>query len=249
MRETQGIIERVRQIGGGWQQIELTVEDAGITQLKPGQTLLIRTDDSLDPYLRDHWIPVNRDAEDGTLIIERPLTRRHSPGDVVNIIGPVGSAFPLRPNTRHLLLLALDYAPARLLHLMNHALATQQASVTLILTGAAREYPVSNLPPVVEVITSPEALLWPDQKQSFGWADQIFAVTSPVFVDDYYSALFEACRLARHALPAEFLYGIYDLPLPCGTGACMACLVRYKHDHRAACVDGAAFDLAQVRLR
>lgn len=249
MRETQGIIERVRQIGGGWQQLELTIEDSGVAQLKPGQTLLTRTDASLDPYLRDHWIPVDRDDDDGTLIVERPLTRRHSPGDVVNILGPVGSAFPLRPNTRHLLLLALDYFPTRLLHLMNHAIATQQASVTLILTGAAHDYPVTNLPPVVEVMTSDEVLQWADQKQSFGWADQIFAVASPIFCEDYYSLLFHACREARHALPAEFLYGVYDLPLPCGTGACMACLVRYKHDHRAACVEGAAFDLAQVRLR
>lgn len=248
MRETQGIIERVRQIGGGWQQLELSIEDAGVAQLKPGQTLLVRTDTSLDPYMREHWIPVNRDAEDGILIIERPLATRHMPGDVINIIGPIGSAFPLRPNVRHLLLLALDYPPSRLLHLINYAI-TQQASVTLILTGVARDYPVSNLPPVVEVISSPEALVWPDQRQSFTWADQIFAVASPVFGEEYYTGVWHSCREARHALPAEFLYGIYDLPMPCGTGACMACFVRYKHDHRAACVEGAAFDLAQVKLK
>jgi hypothetical protein len=61
--------------------------------------------------------------------------------------------------------------------------------------------------------------------------------------------LWQACRDARHAVPEGFLHGVFDLPLPCGIGACMACMVRGKRDHRLVCIDGAAFDLAQVKLK
>jgi hypothetical protein len=248
VRETQTLIERVRQIGAGWQHLELAVEDPALEQIKPGQTLLVRPGTGWEPYLREQWVPVACDTEGGVLVVERPITQRYVPGDVASVIGPVGAPFPSRAGIRHLLLVVQDYPPTRLLLLLAQAVA-QGVAVTMVLTGEAQQYPLGTLPPVVEVINNQEALQWPDQANHFTWADQVFAVTSPVYWEERYAALWEAARQARHTLPESFLYGVFDLPLPCGAGACLACMVRCKHDNRLVCVDGAAFDLAHVKLR
>jgi hypothetical protein len=247
MRETQAIIERVRRVGAGWQHLALAV-DPSLEQTQPGQVLLVRVDETWDPYLREVWIPVDFDDEEGLLIVEQPLGRNFSPGDVVSIIGPIGEAFPIKRDIQHLLLVAQDYAPIRLFFLMNHALRTG-VNVTLVLTGDAQEmYPINLLPPALEVIQSGIATSWADQDQTFLWAEQVFVITSPALMDDYYAMLLHAAQKSRHALPEGYLHGIFDLPIPCGTGACMACMVRSRDGNRLACVDGAAFDLARIKF-
>jgi hypothetical protein len=222
--------------------------DPSLEQTQPGQVLLVRVDETWDPYLREVWIPVDFDDEEGLLTIELPLGRNFSPGDVVSIIGPIGEPFPVKRDIQHLLLVAQDYVPIRLFFLMNQALRTG-VNVTLILTGDAQEmYPINLLPPALEVIQSVIATSWADQDQTFLWAEQVFDITSPALMDDYYAMLLHAAQKSRHALPEGYLHGIFDLPLPCGTGACMACMVRSRDGNRLACVDGCAFDLARIKL-
>lgn len=247
MRETQAIIERVRRVGAGWQHLALAV-DSALEQTQPGQVLLVRTDETWDPYLREQWIPIDFDDEEGLLIVEQPLGRNYSPGDVVSVIGPIGEGFPLKRDIQQLLLIAQDYPPIRLLFLMNQALRSGM-SVTLVLTGDAREaYPINLLSPAVEVIQSNNAVNWANQRQTFLWAEQVFAVTSPALWIDYYAMLLRAAEESRHALPEGYLHGVFDLPLPCGTGGCMACMVRSKDGNRLACLDGASFDLARIKF-
>lgn len=246
MRETKAIIESVKRVGNHWQHVELVV-DAALEQIQPGQTLLARTEGFWSSYLRELWIPIGFDGDSGTLIVERPVVHNYAPGEAVSIIAPIGSPFVLRKNMRHLLLIALDYPPSRLLFLMLQALR-QGVAVTLVLTGNARLYPLGTIPTAVEVVHGDDQYTWPDSAQTFVWADQVFAITHPVFQANYYYLLREMATEARQALPEGFLQGIYDFPLPCGTGACMACMVRGKKDDGLACVDGAAFDLAEVRF-
>lgn len=247
MRETQAIIERVRRVGAGWQHLALAV-DPSLEQIQPGQVLLVRVDETWDPYLREVWIPVDFDDEEGLLTIEQPLVRNFSPGDVVSVIGPIGEEFPIKREIQHLLLVAQDYAPIRLFFLMNQALRAG-VSVTLVLTGDAREsYPINLLPPALEIIQSDIATTWADQDQTFLWAEQVFAIASPTLMDDYYAMLLQAALNSRHALPEGYLQGVYDLAIPCGTGACMACMVRSRDGNRLACMDGAAFDLSRIKF-
>lgn len=247
MRESQAIIERVRRVGSGWQQLMLAVEDTALEHIKPGQTLLVKASKALDPYLRENWIPIGFDAEQRTLQVEIPLKTAYTPGEAVSIIGPVGSAFPVRAGIRHLLLIAQEDAPTRLLFLMASALRSG-ISVTLVLAGTTQNYPINTLPPQVEVIQSSDVLTWPSQQQTFIWADQVFIVTRSVFWEKYYLPIFYAANKSRPALPAGFLHGVFDLPLPCGTGACMACMVRCLNGDRLVCSDGPAFDLASIKF-
>lgn len=244
MRETQAIIERVRRIDASWQHLELAVEPE-LAHIQPGQTLLARRGTSWDPYLREQWVPLGFNPQEGLLLIERPLAQRYEPGDEVSLLGPVGLPFDIDPATHQLLLVALDYPPTRLLSLLLEAVKAGQ-SVVLVLTGRARNYPLSNLPAAVEVIHSDETLSWPEQARTLTWAEQVVVVTAPLFCDEYYGKLWRTATDIRRALPAGYLQGVYALPFPCGTGACHACLVRRKGADHLACIQGPAFDLAQM---
>ncbi len=243
MRESQVIIERVRRVGEHWQHLSLTVEDAALEQIKPGQSLLAES----KAYLPERWIPINFDEEQRLLIIEHPNHELYSPGDVVSVMGPVGSPFPMRRGIQRLLLVAQDFAPTRLLFAMFRALQ-HGVAVTLVLTGDARNYPITTLPPTVEVIHSEDIISWSSQGQLLTWADQIVVVTEALFWQDRYVPILYAAHQSRPALPEDFLLGVFDLPTPCGTGACMACMVRCHHGNRLACLDGPAFDMANVKL-
>jgi NAD(P)H-flavin reductase len=246
MRETQALIERVRRISSEWQHLELAIE-VELTHIQPGQTLLARLGDSFEPYIREQWIPLGFNPDEGVLIVERPLSRHYLPGDAVQLIGPVGSAFPLSRNIKNLLLVAMDYPPTRLLSLMLQAIA-EGMSVVLVLTGKAQDYPLSTLPSAVEIVHSPTIQSWDTQEHTTSWAEQMFVVASPVYAEIYYRELLNTTAEIRRALPQSFLHGIYALPLPCGTGACMGCMVRRKGKDQFVCLNGPAFDLSKMNF-
>lgn len=246
MRETQAIIERVRRVSAEWQHLELAIEPE-LAHIQPGQTLLARVGGSYDPYVREQWVPLGFNPDEGVLIIERPLNRQYLAGDEVSLIGPVGTPYPLRRNIRNLLLIALDYSPTRLLSLLLQAIG-EGMSVLLVLTSRARDYPMATLPSAVEIVYSDDIVTWEDQKRTLNWAEQIFAITSPVYADLHYQELLQITLETRRALPEQFLYGIYTLPIPCGTGACMGCMVRLKRSDQLSCLSGPAFELSQMRF-
>lgn len=246
MRESIAIIERVRRNGPHWQHLDLAVEPE-LAYIQPGQVLLARLGDSWSPYLREQWVPFGFNDEEGVLIVERPMTEAYNPGDEVNILGPIGAPILLKPTIRNLLLVAFDYQPTRLMPLVLQAIR-QNMSVVLVLTRSAQEYPLTNLPTAVEVITTPNETEWANQADTLKWADQVYAVASPIFCEEYYGALWRATIQARQAAPESFLQGIYPLPMPCGTGACLACLVRRKGADHLACVQGPCFDLSHMHF-
>src|SRR5258707_569506 len=159
MQESQAIIERVRRISAITQQLDVAVEKTQ-RRIGAGQMFLARATISFDPYLREPWIPVKK--EGSYLVVERPVDRAYTPGQVVNLLGPLGKPLPLHEKTRALLLIAHEATPASLLMLAQTALH-QGAAVALVLGGAARHYPVEALPPEVEVIRGDADGSWADQ--------------------------------------------------------------------------------------
>src|SRR5690606_14638677 len=112
MKETQALIERVRRVNDTHQHLELTV-DSSLTQLRAGQSLLARTHETWDPYLREQWWPVNLSRN--TLVVERPANVTYEPGQVVNLLGIVGQPFKFRRTLRNVLLMAYNTEPSPLL--------------------------------------------------------------------------------------------------------------------------------------
>lgn len=244
MRDAQAIIERVKRTSATVQRLDVVV-DAAQRGTQPGQHFLARLTESLDPYLREPWIPIRRQGN--LLVIERPAGRLYQPGQVVTLLGPIGKPITLRDTVRTLLLIAYDATPASLLMLAEQAIQSKR-SVTLVLVGSAQHYALEALPAEIEVLRGDEQGQWPEQKQNFGWADQIIAVAPPPSDLRRYARLVEDVRKVRVEVAEGYLTGLFQPPMPCGIGACQACLIRCPHHEVLACVDGPALDLLSVSL-
>lgn len=239
MRETEAIIERVWRIAPDVQRLELRTDEA-LRHLEAGQSLLAAG----SSYLREQWLPV--EVGQNTLTVERPMTSTYAPGQTVSLLGPVGNKFPWNHQKR-LLLIAYDTYPTPLLMLAHKALR-QNAAVAFILLGKARDYPVAGMPAAVEVIPGHDTAVWPDRDATLLWADQIFAVANDAFSQEHFSELFQMTKNLKMNLPMNTFYGVMTPLQPCGTGACMACMIRGKTSNKLVCVDGPAFDLTEIFL-
>lgn len=247
-QESEAIIERVRRINPAYQHLELALDTDAIGRIKPGQSLLVRVNQrAWDPYLREQWWPVGLARE--RIVIERPADETYQPSQVVNVLGYVGRPFRFRRTLRNVLLLAHDAPPTPLLMTIPWLLGNK-ISVTIALTGTATAYDTRHIPAEVEIENGDsDSIDWPNMVMTLGWADQVFCVVGQDDEMGRFSAVLERFRELRNDVPAQYLFGVMQSPLPCGAGACYACMVRTQKATQLACVDGPAFDLTQVVLR
>jgi hypothetical protein len=239
MKETQAIIERVRRINETHQHLYLAI-DASLNGIRAGQTVLARIGDGWTPYLREQWYPV--DVQKNTLIVERPAGLRYEPGDVVSLIGAVGQPFKFRKTLRNVLLIAYDTEPTPLLMTIP-LLVPQRVSVTLLLLGSARTYTTQHLPPEVEVLQGDDDLQWANRVTTVGWADQVFVTCAD---DEQMGRIWHLFHELRADIPANYLWGVFHPAMPCGVGACSACMVKTRDGLHLVCTEGAALDLTKL---
>lgn len=244
MKETDGLIERVRRVNDTHQQIDITVS-ANFPQIKPGQSLLARVGDAWEPYLREQWWPVATTKTQIT--VERPLTTTYEYSQVVNLIGALGQPFRFRRTLRNVLLVAYDTPPTPLLMTIP-SLLSNRVSVTLVLLGDAARYGTEHLPPEVEVIIGDSDLNWANRVTTIGWADQVFLTVPQADELGHFRRVYELFGQLRAEIPQSYLFGIFQPLLPCGIGACQACLLRLRGSTALICTQGPAFDLTQVLL-
>ncbi len=245
MNDTPAIIERVSRMNEHYQRLHLTCDDS-LNELKPGQTVLARVAARWDPYLREHWWPVA--VSPNKLVIERPASFRYEPGQAVSLLGIVGQPFRYRRTLRNVLLIAADAAPTPLI-LSIAWLLTNRISVTLVLSGRGTQYPAQHLPKEVEIIQADEQLSWPNRVMTVGWADQVFVTTAADDELARFGQIWTLFRELRAEIPKGYLFGVFQPSLPCGVGACQACMIPLRGGEAClACVDGPAIDLTTVPL-
>jgi hypothetical protein len=244
MKETHAIIERVRRVNETHQHLYLAV-DRSLNAIRAGQSLLARMGEGWSPYLREQWIPV--DANKQHMIVERPVGTRYQPGEVVSVIGAVGQPFKFRRTLRNVLLIAYDTAPTPLLMTIPYLLP-QRVSVTLLLLGAAQNYTTQHLPPEVEILLGDGDLEWQNRVTTVGWADQVFVTVAPDDELQRFGRIWRLFHELRADIPANYLWGVFRPILPCGVGACQACMIRAKDGTPRMCVEGPALDLKGVTL-
>ncbi len=251
MRESQAYIERIKRVNRDYQRLELAV-DRKLSSLRAGQALLVRRMDKdyesehWDPYLRELWFPVDTQASN-ILVIEQPAGAQYRPGQLLSIMGPVGKPFRFHQKLRNILLIAYHSTPAALL-MMLPPLLDRQVSITLVLMGSAREYETSHLPSEVEIIQAEDNLSWNDMVMTLGWADQVFAAVGHGDEFKYFGDVMQVMRERRNDVPANFIFGVLQRQLPCGVGACHACMLNLQGTQKLQCLDGPAFDLTTLRL-
>jgi dihydroorotate dehydrogenase electron transfer subunit len=223
-----------------WSSVQLLTLDAPGLAMRPGQFALARDPSTFDPYLRrTMWLyRLERERGTFTLPAHDPLAARARIGDTLDLLAPIGRAVEFDANARHILLIGEGARLAPLLAIADSAIS-QQREVVLVWRGADA-FPAHLLAPEIEYRTDASAL----GDELLTWADAIVASGT----DELYRTLADSARAARYRLEPGLARVLIDLPMPCGTGDCYVCAVETRHGIQLACIDGPAFDLADLKI-
>jgi dihydroorotate dehydrogenase electron transfer subunit len=218
---------------------------------------MARCGTSHDPLLRRPFSPISWDAREGLLSLlilrggaaSRWLADR-APGEMVDMIGLLGTGFSLAPSTRRALLVGGGVGIAPLVALAEQAVP-RGVSVTL-LAGAATAaglMPPSRVPAEVEYMVATadgsagHAGFVTELVPSYlDWADQIFVCgPNPMFVS--------MAQVLRRHNPAQLLpptqFSVEEY-MACGLGVCMGCVTETKRGPLRVCKEGPVFDWTEL---
>lgn len=253
MHESRAFVEKIGYYNPDYQYLEVAIQDESLRKIKPGESLLVRLldrdnpeDDHWNPYLREQWWPSGF-TPSGLLLVERPFSHKYYPQQEVSVIGPIGQPYRFRKSLRNVLLVAYDTPPLPLT-IMIQQLILNKISVTLVLIGEARNYGTSHISHEVEVIHGNSKLEWAEQVMTLGWADQIFVVVKQDDELGRFSQFIARVETLRNTIPKNYIFGVFQPLMPCGVGACGACLMRIDGQLVPSCTKGPTFDLTQVNL-
>ena len=241
----------------------LTVHAPGIAaRANAGQFVHVRPGHGWDPLLRRPYSFCRIDRRSGEVeLIVKPLgpggewiAERH-PGDALDLLGPLGTAFVVRRDTKNLLLVAggTGIAPMRVI-------AEQEASkrnVTLVMGGrsVAHLWPSERLPASVEYVTTTE-------DGSFGvrgrvtdampnlltWADQLLACGPWPMLAAIGRMRDEAARgpvVAGRRVLLDAQIAV-EQHMGCAMGVCRACVIVTAQGNARVCREGPVFGLGEV---
>lgn len=194
---------------------------------------------------RDAWtLHAQDDARDAGVA----WLRERTPGETLNLLGPLGNGFPA-PDAPQNLLLVTDSLRLPLLDTLIHATLDRGGRVTLIVVAGewadvGLETLRSALPIAAEVrMAAEEGALRSHLQETLVWADGL-AVALPGLAP---AALANWVRDARLRVEEGFAQVLMQADLVCGSGACLACVVPTAGGGLTrACVNGPVFDLVQV---
>jgi dihydroorotate dehydrogenase electron transfer subunit len=170
-------------------------------------------------------------------------------GEKLNILGPLGNGFSIRPTSKKLLLVAGGIGIAPLTFLAQQAL-TQEKSVALLLGAHAKDelYPQKLLPSEIETIITTEDGSYGEKgkvtdilSRYVNWADQIYAC-GPLAM---YKTIAGERQQWRNKKPVQVSL---EVRLGCGIGACFGCSIRTKYGMKQVCRNGPVFNLDEVIL-
>ncbi|MDQ4045209.1 MAG: dihydroorotate dehydrogenase electron transfer subunit [Chloroflexota bacterium] len=256
--EFYGDIVHVEPVMGDSVLTTFEAPDWAVHASKPGRFVQILSRDprSSDPLLRRPYSVYRADPVAGTLtVLARPYGRgsawlcEQQVGTALDVMGPLGRPFEVRPKSHHLLMVAGGVGAAPLLMLAEEAV--REGKQVTYLMGAQNELallPASELPDEVEYVvatidgsrghTGFVTDLVPDY---LGWADQVFSCgPEPMF-----RALRDVVHRNRLGDRPDVQMAV-ERPMACGIGACLGCVVETRHGMRTACVDGPAFDMDEL---
>jgi dihydroorotate dehydrogenase electron transfer subunit len=170
-----------------------------------------------------------------------------APGDEVDMYGPLGQGYRVRPGSRNLLLVAGGIGVAPLV-----GLAEEQASrgrEVVLLLGArtsADLFPVAHLPAEVECAVATddgsaghEGFVTELFRNYVNWADQVFACGPNAM----FRTLSTVVQAERRRLSVQVLL---EENMACGTGICYGCATETKKGMRLVCKDGPMFELREL---
>ncbi|MDQ3524992.1 MAG: dihydroorotate dehydrogenase electron transfer subunit [Chloroflexota bacterium] len=257
-REFMGEIIQIESVMGDAILTTFAAPKRAVDEARPGHfvQILSREPTAYDPLLRRPYSVYRADRTAQTLTVlvraygrgSAWLMRQHV-GVSLDVMGPLGSPFTVRPKTQRLLMVAGGVGAAPLRMLAEAAIRDgKQVTYLMGANDAGALLPASELPDEVEYVvatmdgsaghTGFVTDLIPEYLQ---WADQVFSCGP--------EPMFRSLRTVIHQ------HRMGDRPdvqmaveraMPCGIGACLGCVVETKRGMRTACVEGPVFEMDEM---
>lgn len=234
------------------------LESPGIASAaSPGQFVMVRCGDGSEcPLPR----PLSIHQRDGSRIAllfavvgrgTEWLSQRKA-DDTIDIFGPLGNGFSIKPSARNLLLVAGGIGIAPLCFLEDRAII--QGHSVQLLEGAATASQLYKVKPAAATQYSSTGTVKPAAttedgsagtkgmvtgilRDFIGWADQVFAC-GPVSM---YRTIARMPELKGKPVQVSL-----EVRMGCGRGVCYGCTVKTKNGLKQVCQDGPVFDLDDI---
>lgn len=220
---------------------------------RPGQFVMVRCGEGHDPLLR-RPLGIHRVDSSGRVALLYGVAGRgtawlsqRAPGDLVDVVGPLGNGFTVNPDARSLLLLAggIGFTP---LAFMAETCIRENRNLTLLMGARSAEYlyPKSELPQGINLVTVTEDGSEPGGRTGLvtqivgeyaARADQVFACGPP--------AMYRAMANLE-CLKGKPVQLSLEERMACGLGACFGCTVRTRGGPRQVCHDGPVFEMSDI---
>ena len=248
--------------------------------VRAGQFVHVRTPDYSGLVLRRPFSINTVDRAEGRITIHFRITgkgtewlARARPGEVVDMLGPLGRPFEVDPRTRHVLLVAGGLGMAGVRALADEALeGGRQVTLLFGARSAAEVYPSSLLPPEVEyvVATDDGSLGQPGRVTDLlsdyeAWADQAFAcgpwpmLSALANLAAGRDGRLGVARLGRRRGPRStaargtpaarrraWLQVSLEQNMGCAVGACLGCVVFGVDGPQRVCREGPVFAADEI---
>ena len=170
-------------------------------------------------------------------------------GQKVDLLGPLGNGFSIRPTSKKLLLVAGGIGIAPLAYLAQEAV--RSGKIVKLLLGARNSnclYPINLLAEGTDtLITTEDGSQGEKGKVTdilpkyVDWADQIFAC-GPLAM---YQSISKQGKRWQSPKPVQVSL---EVTIGCGVGACFGCSLRTTKGMKRVCRDGPVFNLDEVML-
>lgn len=253
--------ERIADLG-----TVLLISAPGIaSRAHAGQFVHVRPGERFDPLLRRPYSfnGIDRRAGEVELIV-KPLgaggewIAERRPGDALDLLGPLGTAFVIRRSATNLLLVAggTGIAPMKVLAEQESA----KRNVTLIMGGRSIHYlwPAHRLPTAVEYVTTTEdgsfgihGRVTAALPQYLAWADQLCACGPWPMLAAIGKLRDDAARTTSLTPGREVLLDAQiavEQHMGCAMGVCRACVIVTDEGNARVCREGPVFALGDVRF-
>jgi len=172
---------------------------------------------------------------------------QRTPGETVDILGPLGNGYNVTPESKNILMVAGGIGIAPLLFLAQNSI-NQGKQVTL-LVGARSDkqlYPTSLLPPKSRNIIVTEdgsagrrGMVSEIFTDFVGQADQVFSCGPQLM----YQAILRTMKDQSIEKPVQVSL---ETRMGCGVGACYGCSINTAKGMKMVCRDGPVFDIEDV---
>jgi dihydroorotate dehydrogenase electron transfer subunit len=182
------------------------------------------------------------------------LSQRQA-GEKIDILGPLGKGFTIRPESKNLLLVAGGIGIAPLVLMVQQVSPHHQVTLIQGAGTAAQLYLGSRqltaishqrvqVVPVTEDGSTGRKGMATDILPDFlDWADQVYAC-GPI---DMYKTMAEmSLRAKKNNLKLEKCQVSLEVRMGCGFGACYGCTINTKKGLKRVCRDGPVFELDDI---